>query len=33
MCAAVTTTGINNRVAHAIPLDRLRGIMGRYAFE
>jgi D-aminopeptidase len=32
MCTAVTTTGINNRVAHAIPLDRLREIMSRFAF-
>lgn len=33
MCMAVTTAGINNRVAHAIPLDRLREIMARFMFE
>jgi D-aminopeptidase len=33
ICMAVTTTGIDNRVAHAIPLDRLREIMARFAFE
>jgi len=27
LCQAVTTTGINDRVVHAIPLDRLRQIM------
>lgn len=30
MCMATTTTGPNNRVAHAIPLDRLTEIMGKY---
>jgi D-aminopeptidase len=29
LCMATTMTGINNRVAYAIPLDRLREIMGR----
>jgi D-aminopeptidase len=30
MCMATTTTGANNRVAHAIPLDRLAEIMAKY---
>ena len=30
LCAATTTTGIEGRVAYAIPLDRLREIMRRY---
>lgn len=29
LCAATTTIGINGRVAHAIPLHRLRDVMGR----
>jgi D-aminopeptidase len=31
LCMATTMTGINGRVAYAIPLDRLREIMARYA--
>ena len=30
LCAATTTTGINGRVAHALPLDRLREVLARY---
>lgn len=30
LCAATTTTGVNGRTAHAIPLDRLRAIMLKY---
>jgi len=30
LCMAVDTTGINNRTAHAIPLDRLTEIMRNY---
>jgi D-aminopeptidase len=30
MCAAVTTTGINGRVAYALPLDRLCDVLRRY---
>ncbi len=30
LCAATTMTGVNGRVAHEIPLDRLREVMGRY---
>jgi D-aminopeptidase len=30
LCAATTTTGIDGRVAHALPLDRLREAMARY---
>ncbi|MDQ3694638.1 MAG: P1 family peptidase [Chloroflexota bacterium] len=31
LCMATTMTGINGRVAHALPLDRLRQIMARFA--
>ena len=30
MCMATTTTGADNRTAHAIPLDRLTGVMAAY---
>ena len=30
LCMATTTTGANNRVAHAIPLDRLTDVMATY---
>lgn len=30
ICMATTTTGANNRVAHAIPLDRLTEVMAKY---
>ncbi len=30
LCAATTTTGIDNRVAHALPLDRLRQVMAAH---
>ncbi len=30
LCAATTTSGIDGRMAHAIPLDRLREVMRRY---
>ncbi len=30
LCMATTTTGIDGRVAHAIPLDRLRQVMRHY---
>jgi D-aminopeptidase len=30
ICMATTTTGANNRIAHAIPLDRLTEVMAKY---
>lgn len=30
LCMATTTTGIDGRVAYALPLDRLRDVMGQY---
>lgn len=30
LCAATTMTGVNGRVAHALPLDRLRVVMAQY---
>lgn len=30
LCMATTTTGANNRIAHAIPLDRLTEVMAAY---
>jgi D-aminopeptidase len=30
LCAATTTTGVEGRVAHALPLDRLREVMQMY---
>lgn len=30
MCAAVTTTGVNNHIAHALPLNRLQEAMREY---
>lgn len=30
LCMATTTRGIRGRVAHALPLDRLRDILRRY---
>jgi D-aminopeptidase len=31
LCAATTTDGANGRVAHALPLDRLREVMRKYS--
>ncbi|MGQ0570011.1 MAG: P1 family peptidase [Armatimonadota bacterium] len=31
LCAATTTTGINGRVAYALPLDRLVEVLRRYS--
>jgi D-aminopeptidase len=30
LCMAVTTTGVDGHIAHALPLDRLLGLMRRY---
>jgi D-aminopeptidase len=30
ICMATTTTGANNRIAHAVPLDRLTEVMAKY---
>jgi D-aminopeptidase len=33
LCMATTMTGINGRISHAIPLDRLREIMARFTYR